>query len=852
MHRRSIIILVIISCNFFIAQTSGQISSFTPSAITISEDQTADVLLRVFINNVTSIPGETSGLTAFLVVGNSGDDLRFADKRSASFDAEYQRDVDGYDEFKATIKGLSAGTYSFICTFKYNGLEYPVGYITSPDDGYFHMGKITVNAIENVDLSHWANYLGGVRVYAMAEDDNYIWGGGAGLVSIDKKTDETTIYTRINPGLPDNHINSVYVDKKGNKWVATVSGLLKFDSVNWIKFNTNNSTLPSDFTYDIAEDSKGNIWVGTSEGISKFDGSNWSNYESTLWSSISSYKTAYKLAIDRNDIIWALVSYNGAVVKYDGTNWTLYERGKSFIPQYANTRTIAVDKNNKLWLSYMASGKYGVIVYDGTNAIDYNSSNTSSLPNSFITNIYVDNNDNKWFAGKGFIMFDNNNWTIINDGNSGLSSANTNCVITNSSGEIYVGTDYGVDKFKGNWKNYSFSNKPELKYYGAFGFSEASNGDIWITTSGGLTKVSGDNWTLFDKNTTTVIPGSITKTVIDKNETLWGITSSGLIKYDGSNWTNIDKYALGLTNAYIWDITVDPNSNLWLATDDGIVKYDGNNFTLYKKADRGYTGTSSSEYIYNIASDSKGNIFAAWNKGFTVLKNNVWTNYDSKNSIMKADYILTYSLDVDKDDNAWFSTGYGAYKITTDGQMMLYDNTNSGLPINVVVRKVFSDDQKNLWFCTDGGGIVKYDGSTWQNITTFNSGLGSNAVRTMYIDKNGNYWIGSFSGLSYYNLNVVGVEQDYLKIPGNFELCQNYPNPFNPATTIKYQLPASGNVTLKVFDVLGREVVTLVNEFQMAGSYIKTLNATSLSSGIYFYRLQTDKYSESKKMILMK
>ncbi len=853
MYRWSIILLINLIYNFNIAQTSSQQSTFTPSSITINEDESAVVNLKVFLNNVTSLPGPTEGLTASLVLGNYGDDLRWANKRTATFDAEYLQDVNECDEFKATIKGLSAGTYSFICTFKYNGLEYPVGYITTPDDGFFHMGMITVNAIENVDVSHWANYLGGVRVYAMAEDENYVWGGGTGLVSINKKNDEATIYTRINSGLPDNHISSVYVDKKGNKWIATVSGLLKFDSDHWTKFNTKNSTLPSDFIYDIAEDSKGNIWVGTSEGISKFDGANWSNYESTLWSSISSYKTAYKLAIDNNDIIWAMVSYNGAVVKYDGSTWKLYEKGKSFIPQNANTRTIAVDKNNKLWLSYYAFPNYGVIAFDGSNSIDYNSSNTTSLPNSYITNIYVDNNDNKWFAGKGYCMFDNINWTIVNDGNSGLSSASTNCIIKNSSGEIYVGTDYGIDKFKGEWKNFSFSNKPELKYYGAFGFSEAPNGDIWITTSNGLTRVSSDKWTLFDKNNITEIPGSINKTVIDKNETLWGITSSGLIKYDGSNWTNIDKYALELTSAYIWDITVDPNSNLWLATDDGIVKYDGNNYTLYKKADRGYTGSSTaSEQTISIASDSKGNIYASWNKGFTVYKDNVWINYDSKNSIMKSDYISTYSLDVDKEDNAWFSTGYGAYKIANDGQMTLYDNTNSGLPINVAVRKVFSDDQKILWFCTDGGGIVKYDGSTWQNITTFNSGLGSNAVRTMHIDKKGNYWIGSFSGLSYYNPNVVGVEQDYQNIPTQFELSQNYPNPFNPETTIKYQIPEGGHVSLKIYDVLGREVVTLVNEFQFAGNYTKMFNASSLSSGVYFYRLKTDKYSKSKKMILMK
>ena len=91
------------------------------------------------------------------------------------------------------------------------------------------------------------------------------------------------------------------------------------------------------------------------------------------------------------------------------------------------------------------------------------------------------------------------------------------------------------------------------------------------------------------------------------------------------------------------------------------------------------------------------------------------------------------------------------------------------------------------------------------------------------------------------------------------KLAQNYPNPFNPETTIKYTIPASLNpskggtlVSLKVFDLLGGEVATLVNEYQQAGSYVKTLHAKSLPSGVYFYRLQAGSFSETKKMLLIR
>ena len=91
-----------------------------------------------------------------------------------------------------------------------------------------------------------------------------------------------------------------------------------------------------------------------------------------------------------------------------------------------------------------------------------------------------------------------------------------------------------------------------------------------------------------------------------------------------------------------------------------------------------------------------------------------------------------------------------------------------------------------------------------------------------------------------------------INVPEKFELSQNYPNPFNPSTKIKYQIATSNPVSLKVYDVLGNEVTTLVNEIQSAGNYEVTFDASSLSSGTYFYKLQTGSFVETKKMILMK
>ena len=88
--------------------------------------------------------------------------------------------------------------------------------------------------------------------------------------------------------------------------------------------------------------------------------------------------------------------------------------------------------------------------------------------------------------------------------------------------------------------------------------------------------------------------------------------------------------------------------------------------------------------------------------------------------------------------------------------------------------------------------------------------------------------------------------------PKEFKLEQNFPNPFNPTTTIQYQLPADAKVTLKIYDILGSEVATLVNEKQDAGYKEVKFNANRFASGMYIYRLTADKYVSTKKMLMIK
>ena len=102
--------------------------------------------------------------------------------------------------------------------------------------------------------------------------------------------------------------------------------------------------------------------------------------------------------------------------------------------------------------------------------------------------------------------------------------------------------------------------------------------------------------------------------------------------------------------------------------------------------------------------------------------------------------------------------------------------------------------------------------------------------------------------------NMQGMEEDNINAGEvtDFKLDQNYPNPFNPSTSIKFDIPVSGFVSIKVFDVSGKEVYSIVNEVRSAGRHEVTFNASGLSSGVYYYRIASGNFNDIKKMILVK
>lgn len=151
---------------------------------------------------------------------------------------------------------------------------------------------------------------------------------------------------------------------------------------------------------------------------------------------------------------------------------------------------------------------------------------------------------------------------------------------------------------------------------------------------------------------------------------------------------------------------------------------------------------------------------------------------------------------------------------------------------------------------SDGISRSKDNGNNW---TQINSGLTSNYVRSLAINNSGYVFAGTNdSGVFRSAGTTTFVKESGKSISNRFLLSQNYPNPFNPSTTINYSVPKQSNVTLTIYDALGREVTTLISEEESIGNYSIEFNAAYLSSGIYFYRLQAGSFAETKKLILLR
>jgi hypothetical protein len=413
------------------------------------------------------------------------------------------------------------------------------------------------------------------------------------------------------------------------------------------------------------------------------------------------------------------------------------------------------------------------------------------------------------------------------------------------------------------------------------------NDTIWASTAhrlGNLDKSGmykstdrGNYWIRLDDS---LGNGHVSLFLIDRYNTndIWIIKGYSAYGIEGILFRTIDggenwNYAQNITQNVIQWFGISPFNNNEMYFIDQTYAPGGFLNSLFKSSNGGYSWQGIGNFpssshgrsiVFNISMTDSNKLYAAINDRmggeYLYISNNKrssW-NYISEPPAIERELLTDPSLI----DRIFIFPGY---YLTEDGGYT-WTVADSGLPdVNSYLSFYFDTTDKTIFYNLRKDGLYKTRNNpiNWQLIKGSDSlplNLGGQGfqyydigmLKNVFIDTLYNViYVGTASGIYKKDL-ITEVKEKTNNITSEFILNQNYPNPFNPTTTISYQIPEKRFVTISVYDVLGNEIATLVNKEQPAGKYDVEFDATRLSSGVYFYRLQAGSYFKIKKMVLTK
>ncbi|MHB9012952.1 MAG: T9SS type A sorting domain-containing protein [Ignavibacteriaceae bacterium] len=363
-------------------------------------------------------------------------------------------------------------------------------------------------------------------------------------------------------------------------------------------------------------------------------------------------------------------------------------------------------------------------------------------------------------------------------------------------------------------------------------FAGSGGGGIFLSTDNGAT------WEHSDSGLTSLGISSLIglPNPVGGNYIFAGTYGDGvfLSTNNGATWAQTS-----LDSQYVWSLA-SSGSNIFAGTEKGIF-LSSNNGTNWTQINSGLTN-----FVINalVVSPNGTNIFAGTAKGIFLSKDN-GTNWVSIDSGLTNQYVWSLFI---SDTNLFAGTEKGVFLSTNNGANW----KQLGLDTQYVWTFAKVD---SMLFVGTNGGVFASTNNTF-NWIPINSGLSNSDVTSLVI-KDTNIFAGSF-GVYVLSLNNIFtptvVKQIKNSYPQEFFLAQNYPNPFNPSTTINFAVQKESFVSIKVYDALGREIATLVNEEKPVGNYSVqlVLGNKQLASGVYFYRMQAGSFVETKKLIFMK
>jgi photosystem II stability/assembly factor-like uncharacterized protein len=408
------------------------------------------------------------------------------------------------------------------------------------------------------------------------------------------------------------------------------------------------------------------------------------------------------------------------------------------------------------------------------------------------------------------------------------------------------------------------------------------SGDFFAGMGGRSVMKSTDRGISWQLMNTGINDLSITRIISDQDNILYASTGGrGIIKSEdlGETWKEMNEglpgtgggnlVITGSNDLYTannnrifrrgekdnpWVMTNYPEEiNISLLSDGSKRIYAKNHSVVRVSDDKGYTWKEiyRGDSLWYFSADKKGNLFlTTFTRPYKIIMSS------DRGKSWKHVYTNTRRLGgsvIDDRGSLYIIADSGIVKSTDGGKNWTLKPTSlSGSNL-----QLYADGEGNL-FCARWKLFHSSDeGVNWQDITGSLSNL-DNSIKTIHFiygndihDQRTKILIGTEHGMWTVKHSTIASADDE-EMQADYSLLQNYPNPFNPNTTIKFSLPQQSLVTLKVYDILGREISTLINEEKPVGTFIIPFNASNLPSGIYLYELTAGGYKTTKKMVLVK
>lgn len=457
---------------------------------------------------------------------------------------------------------------------------------------------------------------------------------------------------------------------------------------------------------------------------------------------------------------------------------------------------------------------------------------------------------------RGLAKFNGSTWTL--DTNMDVIPSNIGAIAF-FNGSLWLGSSDGLYKFDGTtWKTYTSDNS-QLIFSGVNSIASDPQHNLWIATGGGLSKFTlSEDWTSYNSVNIPVFPSDQISTItIDPNGNAWlGFYSGGgLVKFNVANPLNAQFFSDTMTDFPVdqyLSIAIDGSGNAWAGSfSHGLVWTNGSTAKIWsKEVDPNWI----SDYVDAVTIDQCGHIWIGTDHGAAVYDGANWTWHTVHTHDLLSD--MVYAVSVDPAGHIWFGTDEGITEFKP-----LPQKPTLLSPANWATIVTDSISCKWYWDCP---GILKYwheiaDNPNFTNshIDTTSASLTLNASKwdTILVNHATYYWRvkaendagwGPFSDTWSYTVNKVsGVSQ---AITNSQTLAQNFPNPCADATTIRFSLANYQHATLKCYDILGREIATLLERDLNGGDYNIPFNTTTIPNGVYFYLLKTATNSDQRTM----